>query len=262
LIDALNGKDRLLEKQEDLLYEEHDKVVEVEKSLALEVKKNESFACDLSSCQASISSLKNANDDLNARIEYLNASSTSLEHVSICSRCTNHDFDGFIDHASNIAKLNDKIAQLNVQLKICKNEVEKVKYAGDAFTIGRHSSIKDGLGFHKGIKDTKSQKALNFINEKGKVPIASSSHSFHENKNHAFIYTDVKNAKNFHHDACNDRPMRHDDAFTPRIMIASSSGSYAHSSRYRRHASHVVPHAIEVHLMVLLFYFQHLMLTM
>jgi hypothetical protein len=31
LIDALNKKNRLLEKQEDLLYEEHDKVVEVEK---------------------------------------------------------------------------------------------------------------------------------------------------------------------------------------------------------------------------------------
>jgi hypothetical protein len=33
LIDALNEKYRLLEKQEDLLYEEHDKVVEVEKFL-------------------------------------------------------------------------------------------------------------------------------------------------------------------------------------------------------------------------------------
>jgi hypothetical protein len=32
LMDALNEKDRLLEKQEDLLYEEHDKVIEVEKS--------------------------------------------------------------------------------------------------------------------------------------------------------------------------------------------------------------------------------------
>jgi hypothetical protein len=29
----------LLEKQEDILYEEHDKLVNVEKSLALEVKK-------------------------------------------------------------------------------------------------------------------------------------------------------------------------------------------------------------------------------
>ena len=41
LIDALNDKNRLLEKQEDLLYEEHDKFVEAQKSLALEIKRNE-----------------------------------------------------------------------------------------------------------------------------------------------------------------------------------------------------------------------------
>jgi hypothetical protein len=39
LIDALNNKNRLLEKQEDLLYEEHDKFVDAQNSLALEVKK-------------------------------------------------------------------------------------------------------------------------------------------------------------------------------------------------------------------------------
>jgi hypothetical protein len=33
LIDALNDKDRLIEKQEDLLFYEHDKVVEVENLL-------------------------------------------------------------------------------------------------------------------------------------------------------------------------------------------------------------------------------------
>jgi hypothetical protein len=49
LIDALNEKDRLLEKQEDILYEEHDKLVNVEKSLALEVKKNELLSSELSS---------------------------------------------------------------------------------------------------------------------------------------------------------------------------------------------------------------------
>jgi hypothetical protein len=41
LIDALNEKDRLLERQEDILYEEHDKFVSVQKSLALEIKRNE-----------------------------------------------------------------------------------------------------------------------------------------------------------------------------------------------------------------------------
>jgi hypothetical protein len=39
LIDALNDKNILVEKQEDLIYEEHDKFVEVEKSLALAIKK-------------------------------------------------------------------------------------------------------------------------------------------------------------------------------------------------------------------------------
>jgi hypothetical protein len=101
------------------------------------------------------------------------------------------------------------------------------------------------------MKDTKSQKAPNFIKEKRKVPMASSSHSLHDKKNPDFIYACVKNdsysAHNVYHDACNDRPvlpMRHDPAFTPRTMIASSSCSYAHSrSRSRRHASHVVSHA-------------------
>jgi hypothetical protein len=48
LIDALNEKNRLLEKQEDLLYEEHDKFVGVQNSLALEVKRNEMLSCELS----------------------------------------------------------------------------------------------------------------------------------------------------------------------------------------------------------------------
>jgi hypothetical protein len=69
LIYALNEKDRLLEKQEDLLYEEHDKVVEVEKSLALEIKKNEMLAFELSSCHSSISRLKSLNAHLNAKIK-------------------------------------------------------------------------------------------------------------------------------------------------------------------------------------------------
>jgi hypothetical protein len=48
LIDALNDKNRLLEKQEDLLYEEHDKFVEAQKSLALEIKRNEMLSFELS----------------------------------------------------------------------------------------------------------------------------------------------------------------------------------------------------------------------
>jgi hypothetical protein len=58
LIDALNEKDRLLEKQEDILYEEHDKFISVQKSLVLETKRNEILSFELSACHESISSLK------------------------------------------------------------------------------------------------------------------------------------------------------------------------------------------------------------
>jgi hypothetical protein len=159
LIDALNEKDSLLEKQEDILYEEHDKLVNVEKSLALEIKKNELLAFELSSCHASISSLKSSNVDLNARIEKLSVANSSLEHVSICNRCKDFDVDACNDHVSIISKLNDDIANHHAQLKICKDECEKIKFARDAYTIGRHPSIKDGPGFHKGTKDIKNQKA-------------------------------------------------------------------------------------------------------
>jgi vacuolar-type H+-ATPase subunit H len=54
LIDALNEKNRLLEKQEDILYEEHDKFVSVQKSLALEIR-NEMLSSELSTCHETVS---------------------------------------------------------------------------------------------------------------------------------------------------------------------------------------------------------------
>jgi hypothetical protein len=81
----------LLEKQEDIIYEEHDKLVNAEKSLALEVKRNELLSSELSPCNNFISSLKNLNVDLNAKLEKVNITSSSMEHVSICNMCK--DFD-------------------------------------------------------------------------------------------------------------------------------------------------------------------------
>jgi hypothetical protein len=147
LIDGLNEKDRLLEKQEDILYEEHDKLVNAEKSLALEVTRNEILSSELSSCNESMSSLKSLNADLNAKLEKVNVTSSSVEHVSICNRCKIFDSDACNAHSSIILKLNNDIASLNAQLKTCKNENDKIKFARDAYTIGRHPSIKDRLGF-------------------------------------------------------------------------------------------------------------------
>jgi hypothetical protein len=138
LIDALNEKDRLLEKQENILYEEHDKFVSVEKSLALEIKKNEILSSELSSCHESISSLKNLNVELNAKLEKVNEASSCVEHVTICNRCKDFDIDACDEHGTSIAKLNNEVASLNAQLKTCKDDYDKLKFARDAYIVGRH----------------------------------------------------------------------------------------------------------------------------
>jgi hypothetical protein len=169
LIDALNEKYRLLEKQEDLLYEEHGKFISVQKSLALEIKKNELLSSELSTCHESNSSLKNLNDDLNAKLEEANSASSSIEHVVICNRCKDFKIDACKEHASTIQKLNNDVASLNAQIKTCKNSYEKLKFARDAYTIGRHSSIKDGLGFQKETKNLISQRTPISTRRKGRL---------------------------------------------------------------------------------------------
>jgi hypothetical protein len=169
LIDALNEKDRLLEKQEDILYEEHDKFVSVKKSLALEIKKNEILSSELSSCHESISSLKDLNVELNAKLEKVNETSSCVEHVIISNRCKDFDIDAYDKHLTSIAKLNNEVASLNAQLKTCKVDYDKLKFARDAYTVGRHPSIKDGLGFQKETKNLTNQRTSVLNKEKGKA---------------------------------------------------------------------------------------------
>jgi hypothetical protein len=138
LIDALNEKDRLLEKQEDILYEEHDKFISVQKSLALEIKRNEMLSSELSACHESIYNLRSLNDDLNAKLEEVNKSSPCVEHVVICNRCKDFDVDAYNEHIVSITKLSNEVASANAQLKTCKDDFNKLKFARDAYTIGRH----------------------------------------------------------------------------------------------------------------------------
>jgi hypothetical protein len=224
LIDALNEKDRLLEKQEDILYEEHDKFVSVQKSLALELKTNEMLSSELSACQESVSSLKDLNVELNAKLEEANATRSCVDHVVICNRCKDFDVDACDEHLASITKLNNEVASLNAQLKTCKVDFDKLKFARDAYTVGRYPSIKDGLGFQKETKNLTRQRTPILNKEKGKAPMASSPQ-----RNHAYIY-DRKFTMNAH----NDRYYDH-------AMIASSS-TYDCGRNRPRH-NHVVSHA-------------------
>jgi uncharacterized protein YkvS len=225
LTDALNEKDRLQEKQEDILYEEHDKFVSVQKSLALEIKKNELLSSEVSTCHESISSLKNLNDELNAKLEKVNETSSCVEHVIICNRCKDVNFD---EHVVTIAKLNNEVASLNAQLKACKDDYDKLKFARDAYTVGRHPSIKDGLSFRKETKNLTSQRTPVLNKEKGKAPMASSSQ-----RNHAYIY-DRKFTSRAHNDRYYDHIVSHDATFNSHAMFASSSTFVHGRSRPRR----------------------------
>jgi hypothetical protein len=218
----------LLEKQEDILYEEHDKFVNVQKSLALETKRNEIISSELSSCHESITSLKILNDDLNAKLEVANKPSSCVEHVVICNRCKDFDIDACDKHLASITKLNDEVASINAQLKTCKVDFDKFKFARDAYTIGRHPLIKDGLGFRKEAKNITSQRAHIPNKEKGKAPMANSTQ-----RNHAFIYNDRKFSRNAHY-------IRSYDVFDSHAMFASSS-TFVHG-RSRPRKGNVVHH--------------------
>jgi hypothetical protein len=182
------------------------------------------LSSELSACHESVSSLKNLNDELNAKLEEENATRSCVEHVVICNRCKDFDVNACDEHLISIAKLNDEVASLNAQLKTCKIYFDKLKFARNAYTIGRHPSIKDGLGFRKETKNLTSQKVLVLNKEKGKAPMASSSQ-----KCHAYIYD-----RKFSRNAYNNRDYDH-------AMIASSSTYDCSGNRPRR--NHVVSHA-------------------
>jgi hypothetical protein len=121
------------------------------------------------------------------------------------------------------------VASLNAQLKTCKVDFDKLKFARDAYTIGRHPLIKDGLGFRKETKNLTSQRTPILKKENGKAPMASSPQ-----RNHAFTY-DRKIASRAHYNRSYDH-----STYDSHAMFASSSTSVHGRSRPRR--NHVVPH--------------------
>ena len=53
--------------------------------------------------------MKSINDDLNAKLEVANKSSSCVEHVVICNRCKDFDVDACDEHLMAITNLNDEV---------------------------------------------------------------------------------------------------------------------------------------------------------
>jgi hypothetical protein len=106
----------------------------------------------LNVCNDSIFSLRNENAMLNSKTEELNAckpSTSTVEHVSICTRCRDVNIEAMDDHLAMIKQQNDHIAKLTSKITEHELENEKFKFALGMLYNGRHPRIKDGIGFQQ-----------------------------------------------------------------------------------------------------------------
>jgi hypothetical protein len=150
-----------------------DKLNESLSSLKIDNDKLISKAKELNVCNVSISNLRNENDMLHAKIDELNVckpSTSTVEHVSICTRCRDINVDAIHDHLALIKQQNDHIAQLSAKINEHDLENENFKFARSMLYSGRRPGIKDGIGFQQGdnVKLNAPKRLSNFL--KGKAP--------------------------------------------------------------------------------------------
>jgi hypothetical protein len=221
LISAIHEKDELLDSQEDFLIKENKTHVKVKNAYALEVEKCEKLTSELSTshdtisslrnenakliakveksnvCDDSIANLRNDNASLIAKIDMLNESLASLknenekliakakelnvcnisisnlrdenailhakivelnnckpststvEHVSICTRCRDINVDAIHDHLALIKQQNDHIAQLSAKINEHDLENEKFKFARSMLYNGRRLTLRMALASNR-----------------------------------------------------------------------------------------------------------------
>jgi hypothetical protein len=205
LIEAIHEKDELLDSQEDFLIKENRKHVKVKNAYAQEVEKCENLSKELSICHDSISSLRNENASLVSKVKDLNVcndtisclrnenailhakigelnvckpSTSTVDHVSICTRCRDVNVEAINDHLALIKQQNGHIAQLTAKINEHEIENEKFKFARSMLYNGRRPSIKDDIGFQQGsnVKLNAPKRLSNFV--KGKDPMVQDSEGY------------------------------------------------------------------------------------
>jgi hypothetical protein len=180
-------------------------------SLKIENEKLIAKAKDLNVCNISISNLRDENVILHAKIVELNTckpSTSTVEHVTICTRCIDINVDAIHDHLALIKQQNDHIAQLSAKINEYDLENEKFKFARSMLYSGRRPGIKDSIGFQQGdnVKLNAPKKLSNFV--KGKAPMVQDNEGYilypagypghkirrihsrksHSGSHHAFMY--------------------------------------------------------------------------
>jgi hypothetical protein len=131
-------------------------------------------AKDLNVCNDFISCLRDENAILKAKIEELKSckpSTSTIDHVTICTRCRDVNVEAIHDHLALIKQQNDHIAQLTIKINEHEIENEKFKFARSMLYSRRRPDIKDGIGFTQGsnVKINAPKRLSNFV--KGKAPM-------------------------------------------------------------------------------------------
>jgi hypothetical protein len=178
-LNACNDSIVSLRNENDSLIAKIDKLNESLYSLKIENDKLIAKAKDLNVCNVSISNLRDENAILHANIDELNACKPStVEHISIFSRCRDINVDAIHDHIAMIKQQNDHIAKLDAKIVEHELENENFKFARSMLYSGRRLGIKDGIGFQQGsnVKLNAPKKLSNFV--KGKAPMVQDNESY------------------------------------------------------------------------------------
>jgi hypothetical protein len=157
LIETINEKDDILECQEDLLIKENLKFVKLKDAYALEVEKCQNLIKELNVCNDSISCLRTEKASLIAKIEELNdckVSISTIEHVTIFTRCRDVNVDAMNDHLAMIKEQNDHIVKLNAKIVEHELENENFKFVRSMLYNGRRPALRIALASNKGAKAT------------------------------------------------------------------------------------------------------------
>jgi hypothetical protein len=116
-----------------------DKLNESISSLRTENGSLISKARVLNVCNDSISCLRNENAILHANIDELNvckASTSTVDHVTICTRCRDVNVDAINDHLALIKQQNDHIAQLTAKIVSMKLKMKSLNLLKVCSIIG------------------------------------------------------------------------------------------------------------------------------
>jgi hypothetical protein len=149
-LDACNNSIVSLRNENDDLIAKIDKLNVAISSLKIENDKLIAKAKDLNVCSDSISYLRDENTMLKSKIDELNVckpSTSSFDHVTICTRCRDINVDAIYDHIAMIKQQNDHIAKLDAKIAEHELENEKFKFARIMLYNGRRPGIKEGIGF-------------------------------------------------------------------------------------------------------------------